>query len=88
MTVDGKYYSVQAAAETLAVDDEQILSFIHSGHLRAANMAKANSKRPRWRIAEADLGRFLLSRLHPASAAQPSRPAKSNKRSKPTKEHV
>lgn len=87
MTVDDKYYSVQAAAATLAVDDEQILSLIHSGNLRAVNMAKTGSKRPRWRIAESDLGRFLLSRLHPASATQASKPA-ITKRSKPAKQHV
>lgn len=87
MTVDGKYYSVQMAAETLAVDDEQILSLIHSGQIRAVNMAKANSKRPRWRIAEADLGRFLLSRLHPAGTATTSRPMTAS-RPKPAKQHV
>ena len=46
MTVDDKYYSVQAAAATLAVDDEQILSLIHSGNLRAVNMAKTGRLEP------------------------------------------
>jgi len=65
--VDNRYYTVKTAAETLAIADEQVLVLIHSGELRAANLAKPGSQRPRWRIAEADLGRFLLSRLHPAS---------------------
>jgi len=84
--VDAKYLSVQTAAETLGVDDEQILAFIHAGHLRAANLAKANSKRPRWRIAETDLGRFLLSRLHPASCPTPV--VKKTSRPKPAKQHI
>ena len=84
--VDTKYYSVQTASETLGVDDEQILAFIHGGHLRAANLAKPSSKRPRWRIAEADLGRFLLSRLHPASCQAPV--VKTASRPKPAKQHV
>lgn len=84
--VDARYYTVQAAAETLSIDDEQVLSFIHGGHLKAVNLAKANSKRPRWRIAEGELGRFLLSRLHPSSVAVPV--AKTTARPKPAKQHV
>lgn len=58
------------AVEVLGTDDEQVLGWIHSGELVASNVARVrNGKRPRWRIAEADLGRFLLSRRHPASQA-------------------
>lgn len=85
MTVDLKYYSVQLAAQTLDVDDEQVLDFIHAGQLRAVNMAKANSKRPRWRIGESDLGRFLLSRVHPACNSTPA--AKTSRRRDPS-QHV
>jgi len=67
--VDHRYYSVQQAAETLSTDDEQVLGWIHSGELKAVNVAKnPRGKRPRWRIAEADLGRFLIGRQHPASS--------------------
>lgn len=66
--VDTRYYTPQEAAETLSCDDEQILSWIHSGELPAINVAKSTQqKRPRWRIAESDLGKFLLARRHPAS---------------------
>lgn len=66
--VDSKYYTTQQAAEILGTDDEQILSWIHSGELAAVNVAKSlQGKRPRWRIAEADLGKFLIGRTHPAS---------------------
>lgn len=69
--VDSKYYSPQHAAEVLGVDDEQVLSWIHSGELVAVNVAKSlQGKRPRWRIAESELGKLLISRRHPASTQQ------------------
>ena len=77
--VDTQYYSPQEAAAVLACDDEQVLHWIHSGQLLAVNVAKsANGLRPRWRIAEADLGRFLLSRRN----APPATPVKREKQSK------
>lgn len=86
--VDCRYFTVQTAAETLAVNDEQILLFIHSGALKAANLAKPNSKRPRWRIAEGDLARFLMTRLHPASNATVPKARKRSAIPKPTREYV
>ncbi len=61
--VDQRYYSVQDAAKALSCDDETILAQIHSGELPAVNIAKnPNAKRPTWRIAESELGRWLLKR--------------------------
>lgn len=83
MTVDTTYYSVQTAAEVLDVDEELVLSHIHSGQIKAINVAKdPKGKRPRWRIPEAELGRFLLGRMHPAGAA-PRPAAKVQKRRQP-----
>ena len=66
--VDGRYYTIQQAAEVLGCDDETILSWIHSGELAAANIAKSTqAKRPTWRLAESELGRFLMSRRNPAA---------------------
>ena len=66
--VDSRYYTPQQACEILGTDDEQVLSWIHSGELAAVNVAKSlQGKRPRWRIAEADLAKFLMARRHPAS---------------------
>ncbi len=63
-----KHFSPQEAAEVLGITDDGIVAMIHSGELVATNVARnADAKRPRWRIAEGDLGRFLLSRRHPAS---------------------
>lgn len=61
--VDQKYYSIQEACKVLACDDETILAQIHSGELPAVNIAKRmDAKRPTWRIAESELGRWLLKR--------------------------
>lgn len=71
-----KYFTVQQAAEMLGVDEEQILFPINTGELVAVNVAKSpNGKRPRWRIAESELGRFLLKRRNsaPQSEAKPAK---------------
>jgi len=61
--VDQRYYSIQKAAEVLSCDDETILAQIHSGELAAVNIAKRlDARRPTWRIAECELGRWLLKR--------------------------
>lgn len=61
--VDQRYYSIQEAAKMLDCDDETILAPIHSGELPAVNIAKRpDGKRPTWRIAESELGRWLLKR--------------------------
>lgn len=66
--VDSRYYTPQQACEILGTDDEQVLSWIHSGELAAVNVAKSlQGNRPRWRIAEVDLAKFLMARRHPAS---------------------
>lgn len=63
-----RQYTAQQAAEILGVTDDGILKMIHSGQLAASDVARTtSSKRPRWRIAESDLGRFLIARRHPAS---------------------
>jgi excisionase family DNA binding protein len=79
MTVDLRYYTPDQAAELLGVDGEKILAWINSGELAAFNVgSRPDGGRPRWRIAEADLGRFLLARRHPAA----SRPATQSRRRK------
>jgi excisionase family DNA binding protein len=61
--VDDEYFSVQDSATRLKVDDETILSWIHSGELPAVNITKKpNGKRPTWRIPARELGLVLLKR--------------------------
>ena len=79
--VDQRYYSIQEAAKVLACDDETILAQIHSGELPAVNIAKRlDAKRPTWRIAESELGRWLLKR---GNALKQEVAPKTTKRPKP-----
>jgi predicted site-specific integrase-resolvase len=69
--VDSRYYDPTTASNVLGVDVEQVLRWIHSGELPAFNVAKSvDAKRPTWRIAEADLAKFLMARRS-QPAAQP-----------------
>ncbi len=61
--VDEKYFTPQEAAEILSTKDDKVLAWIHSNELDAIDVAKSkNSQRPRWRISESALGRFIISR--------------------------
>lgn len=83
--IDGGYYTPQQAAEILGCADDQIVHWIHSGQLVAVNVAKeVNSKRPRWRISEADLGKFLLARRN----AMPTPKAERTRKPKEPKQYV
>jgi excisionase family DNA binding protein len=78
--VDQKYFSIQEASKMLGCDDETLLAQIHSGELSAVNIAKkVDAKRPTWRIAESELGRWLLRR----SNSKPTVAPKIEKRPKP-----
>ncbi len=60
--------SIAETADLCGVDEEQVTHWIGSGELPATNVAKApDGKRPRWRVAEDDLAKFLFKRRHPAS---------------------
>lgn len=59
----GRFYTVQEASEILGVQQEIVLHWIHHSELAAMNVSrKINGKRPSWRIAESELGKFLLGR--------------------------
>lgn len=50
-------------AESRAVSVDTVLGWIRAGELRAVNVARrAGGKKPRWRIAPADLERFEAAR--------------------------
>jgi excisionase family DNA binding protein len=61
--------TVAAVAAHLGLSDEVVLSHIRAGHLRAANVARPGSRRPRWRIDPDDVDLFLAAR-----SAAPARP--------------
>jgi len=61
-----KHLRVKQIAETLTVNQSRVLSWIHSGELRAVNTSDPG-RRPRWKIDPAAFDEFL--------AARSSRPA-------------
>ena len=63
-----QFYTPPQAAELLGVTSDKVLAWIHAGELPASNCAvRANGDRPRWRIPEDELGKFLIRRRHAAS---------------------
>ena len=60
------------AAKVLRVDPETIRELIRSGELRASNLARRGSTRPRWRISREALEEFLAGR-EPRPAAKKKR---------------
>lgn len=68
MQVDENWFTVQATVERGLAPEDTLLAAIHSGELEAVNVAKnPNGQRPRWRISESALAKWLLRRRHPAS---------------------
>lgn len=63
----------QVAAH-LGVNRDKIRAWIASGELKATNVALRRSRLPRWRIAEADLENFRLSRQAQPAARATRRP--------------
>ncbi|MDV6030385.1 MAG: helix-turn-helix domain-containing protein [Phycisphaera sp. RhM] len=70
-----QFFTPPEAAELLGVKADKVLGWIHSGELVAHNCATdPNGERPRWRIADDELGRFLLRRRNPAAIEREARP--------------
>ena len=65
-----RFYSPAQVADALGIDSEGVLEFIHSGELKASNVARnLASSRPRWRISHDEFDRFVASRAtKPATA--------------------
>jgi len=56
-------YSVRDACERYGVTEHTVLTWIHSGELKAVNVSrKAGAKKPRWRITEQALAEFEAQR--------------------------
>ena len=67
-----KYLTTAQAAEMLVVAPDKIGDWIKSGQLPAVNVAVHSGGKARWRIAAADLERFLASRRTGPTAPLPS----------------
>lgn len=57
------HYTPVEVAKLLDVVETQVLAWIHSKELVAFNVAKdPNGERPRWRISESEVCKFLVRR--------------------------
>lgn len=56
------YLTTSAVAAQLGVSVEQVLGWVHSGELRAVNVATKRGGRPRWRIGPEEVDRFIAAR--------------------------
>jgi hypothetical protein len=58
------YWTVPAVAELLGVAPETVLTWLHATELLGVNVAqrRGRGRRPRWRIANSELERFLRAR--------------------------
>ncbi|QDV55485.1 helix-turn-helix domain-containing protein [Rosistilla oblonga] len=71
-----RYFTPPQAADIIGANADKVIGWIHSGELVASNVAaNPNGERPRWRISEDELAKFLFRRQHPASTlpAKPKR---------------
>lgn len=65
------FLSPPKAGRLLGCGPDQVLAFIRAGELRASNLSRAG--RPRWKIAPADLQKFLDARSNQKPASQRQR---------------
>lgn len=73
MVVASTYFGVPEIADRLRVKVDKVLSWIHSGELRAINVSQKSGCKPRWRISEDDLAAFLEARTSRGiKASQPA----------------
>ena len=67
-------YTVEQVAEIEAVHAETVLGWIRGGELTAHSAsASRTSRKPRWRITDADLDAFRLTRQNGHSVPTPRR---------------
>ena len=82
--VERTHVTPRDICDSVGLGIETVLGWIHSGELKASNIAKS-SLRPRWRIEKVDLKAFLDARSNQA-ASKSTKPAR--RRSKPSREYV
>lgn len=69
-----RYWTVPQIGELLAMNSDKVLGWLASGELVGVNIAARRGKKPRWRIADVELQRFLRARQSaPAPPAQAKR---------------
>ena len=87
LTAPKAWLKPQEVAELLAVSKDTVHAWIQSGELAAANCSpKAESRKPRWRITQADLDAFHARRANVPAVTKPARQRR--RRDKPPREYV
>ena len=66
------FHSVKSRSEELGVEPQKILGWIHSGELRAINIAERATGRPRWRIPASAWNDFLTARTNRSTTPPPA----------------
>jgi hypothetical protein len=70
-------YTIKEVAAILKLTEDAVLNLVQRGDLPASNInTKADAQRPRWRITDACLGKFLLATRHQAPTVAPKRRSK------------
>lgn len=57
-----KFFAPAELAEEWSVTDDKVIDFIKSGELEAVNLALSKGGKPRYRISEAAVEKFLADR--------------------------
>jgi transposase len=70
-------FSIKQLQERYGVGEHTVLGWIHSGLLRAIDISRVTSSRPKWRITPEDLEAFEMRRSH--KPPEPRKPRKSKK---------
>ena len=69
-----RYYTPAEISEILKVDTDGVIALIRSGELVASNVARSKAAaKPRWRISQESLDRFLASRTNAPTTTKRSR---------------
>lgn len=71
---------VKERAESIGVDQQKVLTWIHLGYLRAVDVSQSPGGRPRWRISDDDWAEFLASRSTQAAPPPPTEKPKRRRR--------
>ena len=66
-----EFWTVPQVAERLQVSRHKVLRWIAAGELAATDLSQSRVERPRYRIREAELSRFLNGRQATPSPAKP-----------------
>ena len=80
------YHCTKKIAKELGVAQGKVVAWVKSGELRGVNVATKPGSRPRFRIAEEDLAKFLKART--ACDVRPPEPVRRRRRRTETEAYL